>query len=683
MPLDEPSTRTGQRRPTRLVGLGSAMLLGMTAAALAVPPSASADPVTSARSGSFTITGGGFGHGLGMSQYGAYGAAVRGKTYRQILAFYYPGTTLTTKGASTIRVWVSSDTDGDVRALPASGLRVADAAGRSARLPTGSAYRAWRISRSGAGYKLSYRGSGGWRTRSTSLGTSTWRFTGAGEVRVQLPSGATRTYRGSVALVKRGSTGRTVNTVSLEDYVRAVVPVEMPTSWHGQAIRVQSVAARTYAAKLRSTAPASRGYDICDTTACQVYRGAGYETTAGTAATRATAGQILHYGSSIALTMFASSNGGWSKTGPYPYLRAAADPYDGVVRSQTWTRKISAASIARKWPSVGTVRALKITERDRHGRWGGRVLSMQVIGSRKRITVTGSAFQSRFGMRSNYFTVNGTSSASAPAAPAAPTPTPVVTTLPPGKRYAAFPRSYSATSRVDLALIGASGTLRRYPITGGRLGSATSLGTGFGRYTHVAGVGDWNGDGYGDVVARTSGRRLLLLRGTASGRLAAGVDLGLLSDHTSITGVGDANGDGRPDLMAIGTDGRAHLVYGNGRTGQSGYRAVAGSWAGADWLRGVGDFDRDGRVDVVSRRGSRLYLHRGSAVGFSAPTSLGVGTRKLRAVTAVGDVDGDGRADLLARTAAGNLRLYRGDGDHRLRAPRTVHRGIGAVRFTT
>ena len=86
-----------------------------------------------------------------------------------------------------------------------------------------------------------------------------------------LPSGSVRPYRGSVALVKRGSSGRTVNRVLLEDYVQGVVPTEMPTSWPAEAVRAQAVAARSYAVRLRRLRHYA-GYDICDTTACQVYR---------------------------------------------------------------------------------------------------------------------------------------------------------------------------------------------------------------------------------------------------------------------------------------------------------------------------------------------------------------------------------------------------------------------------
>ncbi len=200
-----------------------------------------------------------------------------------------------------------------------------------------------------------------------------------------LPSGSVRTYRGSMALVKWGSSGRTINRVLVEDYVRGVVPAEMPTSWPADAVRAQAVAARSYAVRLR-TNRRYPSYDLCDTTACQVYRGMGAETTGGDAAVRATAGTILTYRGTVALTQFASSNGGHSAQGDYPYLRPQPDPYDGAVRSQAWTRTIAATDIERRWPSVGTLCGAAGHRRDGAGAWGGRVGTSRssVAGPRSR-----------------------------------------------------------------------------------------------------------------------------------------------------------------------------------------------------------------------------------------------------------------------------------------------------------
>src|SRR4249919_2740571 len=96
----------------RLVSSAVAFVVIVTAAAVATMP-ASADTAASAKSGSFTIHGAGWGHGWGMSQYGAYGAARKGLSWKQILAFYYRGTKLTTMaGGTTIRVRITADRDG-------------------------------------------------------------------------------------------------------------------------------------------------------------------------------------------------------------------------------------------------------------------------------------------------------------------------------------------------------------------------------------------------------------------------------------------------------------------------------------------------------------------------------------------------------------------------------------------
>ena len=400
------------RAAATLLAAGSLLLTGALSA-----PSADADSAVKPSDGAFTIKGAGFGHGHGMSQYGAYGAAKSGLTWEEILAFYYPGTTLDTMSSKTkIKVWITSDKDNNLRVLPADGLKVYDDHDHELTLPTGSKYRSWRIKRSGSGYALSWKNSdGGYTTLHTKLDDSTWHFSTTGKiVKVRLPNGSTREFRGSVALVKRGSGGRTVNKVKLEDYVRSVVPSEMPTSWAPDAVRAQAVAARSYAIRIRDFTSYS-GYDICDTTACQVYAGratttkSGHrtvrETAAGNGAVKATAGTIVTYGGKVALTQFASSNGGAMSSGGYPYLREKDDPYDGVVRSQSWKKTITAKKVAHAYPSVGTVKEIKITKRDGSGRWGGRVITVKIVGSKKTIKVTGSAFQRKFGMRSSLYTV--------------------------------------------------------------------------------------------------------------------------------------------------------------------------------------------------------------------------------------------------------------------------------------
>lgn len=642
--------------------------------------SADDDPSTSGlrrrgKVGSFTIRGAGWGHGWGMSQYGAYGAARKGLSWKQILGFYYPGTRLSSMSRGTkIKVWITADNDSTLRVLPATGLTVTDTAGHRYTVPTGAKYTSWRISRSGARYRLSYRTSSGtYLTKSTGLTTGRWSFSTRSKiVKVVLPDGSVRAYRGTVALIKRGVGGRTINTVVLEDYVKGVVPAEMPTSWATDAVRAQAVAARSYAVRLRDFGSYS-GFDICDTTACQVYGGMARETSRGNAAVKATAGMIVTYRGKVALTQFASSNGGYSAKGDYPYLAARRDPYDGVIKSQAWTRTLAASSISRAWPSVGTVRVLQITSRDDAGAWGGRVKAIKIIGSSRTTTVSGTTFQHMFGMRSTLYTVVGSRTATTkPATPAV---------YKPATPYATFPRRYRSGSFVDLLLISPAGALQRYPVVKGVLQQSVTIATNIGPYTHVVNAGDWDGDGYQDVLVRTPAERMYLKRGTSTGQPAAGVSMGFGANIRATTSIGDANGDGHPDLAVITNAGNLWLYYGDGKLGRAGRKLISSGWQDHSWLRGPGDFDHDGRPDLISRLGDHLLLHRGIKGGFAPPVTLASGSSGISSITSVGDFDGDKRADVIARTKDGRLVLYQGDGHATLTRGTTLPGSFAGTHF--
>ncbi|WP_460818968.1 SpoIID/LytB domain-containing protein [Nocardioides korecus] len=350
--------------------------------------------------GVLKITGHGFGHGHGMSQYGAQGAAKQGLTAAQILKFYYPGTTLTSLGG-TIRVLISADTDGDVRVAPAAGLRVRQVAGRASyALPTTAGITSWRLRTVAGATRLEYA-KAGWHPYlpGGKALSGDAEFHRNGPVTLQV-AGTTRVYRGALRL----SAGRTVDVVGIDNYVRGVVPREMPPSWMPAALQAQAVAARTYAAFDRAAHP-NRSWQTCDTTSCQVYGGVAAEDSRSDAAVSATAAQVVTYAGGPAFTQFGSSSGGWLTDGGQPYLVAKADPYDDYAGNpvHTWTTTVSRATLQRRWPAVGTLQRVVVTQRDGHGQWSGRVEQLVLKGTAGSVTVGGPTFRSTLGLRTSWF----------------------------------------------------------------------------------------------------------------------------------------------------------------------------------------------------------------------------------------------------------------------------------------
>ena len=443
--------------------------------------------------GDLVLTGHGFGHGHGMSQYGAQGAALKGLTHRQILAFYYPGTTLGTTTGS-IRVLISADSDGDVRVLPSSGLRVREvSSGATYALPT-SGITTWRLRTVSGRTSIEYD-NGTWHAYKPGgkLLSGVAEFYRGGSVALRVGS-ATRIYRGAVRL----SEGHTVNVLSMDDYVKGVVPREMPASWDPDAVRSQAVAARTYAAFDRAAHP-TRSYQTCDTTSCQVYGGVGSEDPRGNAAVVATANQVLNYRGKPAFTQFGSSSGGWLAAGSQPYLVAKADPYDGWSgnRVHTWSTTITRTAIQRAWPSLGTLRRVLVTQRDGHGEWYGRVEKMILDGTKANVTLTGTTFRSRFGLRSQWFRFG--TGAPVPAATTGPTTpaAPAVAATPITLRWRAIGGRDSVVG---------SATTREYAVSTGR-----ARGFQHGRIFYRRGAGAH--ELYGRVL------RAYLARGGATSRL--------------------------------------------------------------------------------------------------------------------------------------------------------------------
>jgi SpoIID/LytB domain protein len=409
--------RSAGRRRTARLALGAAAAISVATSLLAAPTASAAQvyyvPITK----SWTIKGHGFGHGHGMSQYGAQGAALKGVGYRDIVDFYYPNTTWDqTKG--NIRVLIGSDTSSDLEVKPHQGLLVRDLVGKDKwSLPANDNIDRWRLFPLDTGRTaVQLHNAGGWRRwdipdhRDTLRGNA--QFEAAGPMTLLVPSGdgvVGHAYRGALRSAQPypGATTRdTVNVVSMDQYVRGVVPYEMPASWEQQALRAQSVAARTFAAYERAQNP-KRYWQLCDTTACQVYGGVDAEQKSSNAAVTATAGEILTYKGKPALTQFSSSSGGWTADGGLPYLPAKRDPYDDFPDNamHSWQLQVSAKTLQKSHPEIGSLVAVKVAKRDGNGQWRGRVVQIVLKGTKGKSYMTGDDFRWTYGLRSNWFTI--------------------------------------------------------------------------------------------------------------------------------------------------------------------------------------------------------------------------------------------------------------------------------------
>ncbi len=397
-----------RRLPTAIAGLAVCLpflAVGLSGSATAAP----AEVIDVPANGKLQLQGHGFGHGHGMSQYGAQGAARQGLSWQEIVAFYYPGTTPGTRKAR-VRVKLTVTSKKGVIVAPRSGLRVRSHSDKLTKaLPTttkNGTPKRWRlVSTKGGATKVQFKRNG-WQ--------NWWKFTGEGSFRaggkpitLHTTSGDRR-YRGRLILA--GATKHrtdTVNDIGLDNYVKGVIPREMPATWHESAVRAQAVAARTYAA-YEMQHPKGTHYQLCDTVSCQVYGGYDAEHPASNTAVKATKRIVLFHGGKPAFTQFGSSSGGWTAANQFSYLPTQEDPYDNWSGNpvHSWSLDLTAARIEAAYPGVGKLQRIRILQRDGNGDWGGRVRSLRLVGAKGRQDVSGDSFRFALGLRSNWFRVS-------------------------------------------------------------------------------------------------------------------------------------------------------------------------------------------------------------------------------------------------------------------------------------
>lgn len=224
-----------------------------------------------------------------------------------------------------------------------------------------------------------------------------------------------RRYRGDLRLEPDGAGYMVTNVLPLEEYLYSVVGAEMPSGWEPEALKAQAVAARTYA--LRQVDP-DADFDICDSTACQAYRGIESETPSVREAVEATRGIIATYEGTPIDAVYSANMGGqtaasedvWSNF--VPYLRSVASPFDNLALDSGWaaddyewvlalTPSQLLADLRHRGYELSSLEGLSVVADD--GR--GRATALEIRGSPGDLTIYRDEIRYALGVKSTIFNV--------------------------------------------------------------------------------------------------------------------------------------------------------------------------------------------------------------------------------------------------------------------------------------
>jgi stage II sporulation protein D len=347
--------------------------IAVAAAALAIPAAASGGTV-------FLLDGRGWGHGVGMSQWGAEGYARHGFDYKQILAHYYPDTQVGIAQPREVRVLLVQSKP-SVRIGSTAPFMVVDARGRKLHLPA----RAVVIDRR-------------FMLRHLRLAQPLRFVAGAHPLEVDLAA-----YRGDVVVKAKPDGLMAVNVLPLDRYLRGVVPWEAPKGWREATYEAQAVAARSYTL---ATLKPNEDFDLYPDARSQMYGGVAAEREETNLAIGATAGQVLVWHDRIVPGYYFSSSGGrtssvhdaWPRAAQVPYLVSVKDPYDYISPHHVWPTQILSAAKVASVLGVSGVRDIQVVYNS-----SGRARAVRVLTARGWRQFSGDTVRTKFDLGSMDF----------------------------------------------------------------------------------------------------------------------------------------------------------------------------------------------------------------------------------------------------------------------------------------
>ena len=355
-------------------GLG-VLLTCAVAAVLAVGTALGAAAQAEGASG-LKVCGSGYGHGVGLSQYGAKGRAESGQGHEQIIKAYYSGAKIRERSSAPVRVLLAESASNGSHEITVRQGRSATmrnlASGGTVDLGPGR-YRITHLPDRGL-YRVTNVSEG----EKVGVYSGPLNFNSAGSG--PLGFGASD-YRSTLQVRNANSRLLLINRLGMEAYLRGVVPQEMPSSWEAEALESQAIAARSYAEATRR----SGAFDFYDDVRDQVY------------------------GGEPITAFFHSSSGGYTESsanvfgGAVPYLKAIRDvdragrAYEGRAYANSpwmnWRGEI--ASNGSPQFGVGSIRKIETLDRSP----SGRVTKVRVKGTEGEKIVSGQQ-NIRFGLKS-------------------------------------------------------------------------------------------------------------------------------------------------------------------------------------------------------------------------------------------------------------------------------------------
>jgi SpoIID/LytB domain protein len=395
----------------------------------------------------FTITGSGWGHMVGMSQYGARAMAENGYTASQITSYYYAGTTVQAIGAVVpASNFIVSDPDplwiGFLQNRTSFNFRV-DGMGTvglckandgEGECPTqfAQAGETWEFRALGGGNCQFFRGGVAVGNPGICRASLTWDFAASTKI-FAIDNG--RTYaRGAIRIRPAGEGFHVILEIGIDDYIYGLG--EMPSDWHGQALQAQAIAARTYGVRQALRYGPEETLDAARRSQCwchlystivdQAYVGWSKEADQfganWVAAVLATASQVVTHPQapdfSVIIGYYASSTGGHTDsnveglghTVPLPYLVPTPDPWSIAPAAQnpfaSWTRTFTGTEIATA-VGLSTVSGVEVTGRNVSGTVSQVTIAGTLNGQDTVITMGGRSFRSALAMRSTMYNVAG------------------------------------------------------------------------------------------------------------------------------------------------------------------------------------------------------------------------------------------------------------------------------------